>query len=212
MSFHGRKITVMDISKIHNMEYRLLHAIIHGYPWYGNWGYEFGSGSFGLTFEAYRRALESLSIEPLSLFFSNSRSPRSKLQNTIAFYQFLSNNPLVTVRDLFSFVSNLLGWHTQKSNAKGTVQKRDWCEPCKWSAEDVRSCYDTILKVLKATNAHKWVSWQNLKGATSQSIGSPELFTYCLKNLAGKTTEDREIVVSRYNKEASSVEYRLVFL
>jgi hypothetical protein len=157
---------VIDISKKHSMEYRLLHAVIHGHPWYGNWGYQFGSGSFGLTFEAYKEALESLSAEPLSLFFSNSRLPRSKLQDTIAFYQFLSVKPLVTIRDLFNFISNLLKWHSRESKAKTPVEKQVCFEPCKWSAEVVNSSFDTILKVLKATNSQQWVSWLTLKGAT----------------------------------------------
>ncbi|KAJ3703900.1 hypothetical protein LUZ61_007605 [Rhynchospora tenuis] len=203
-----RKITVMDISKKHDMEYRLLHAIIHGHPWYGNWGYEFGTGSFGLMYEAYGEALQSLSTEPLSLIFSNCRSPRSQLQNTIAFYQFLSDNPLVTVRDLFSFLSRMLGWQTPKSKAISIVQEQAFVEPCTWSAEDVMSSFDKILKVLNAA-AQQWVSWQNLKGATSRSVGSMELLSYCLKHLNGKTNDDGRVVAVRRNKETGSIEYRL---
>ncbi|KAJ4795310.1 PHD finger protein [Rhynchospora pubera] len=201
-----RKITVTDIS---NKQCRLLHAIIHGHPWYGKWGYEFGTGSFGLTIEAYREALKSLSTEPLSLIFSNSRSPRSQLQNTIAFYQFLSDKPLVTVRDLLCFICSLLGCQTQKSKALSIVQEQALVEPCTWSAEDIRSSFDKILKVLRAANAQQWVSWQNLKGATSRSVGSIELLKYCLKHLNGKTTEDGKVVAMRRNKETGSVEYSL---
>jgi len=58
----------MDVSKKHGLEYRLLHAITEGHPWYGVWGYEFGAGSFALTFDAYKMAVETLSSLPLSMF------------------------------------------------------------------------------------------------------------------------------------------------
>ncbi|KAF6135264.1 hypothetical protein GIB67_037348 [Kingdonia uniflora] len=60
-----RKVSVMDVSKKYGLEYRLLHAVTNGDPWYGNWGYEFGAGSFALTLDAYRRAVDTL---PLLLF------------------------------------------------------------------------------------------------------------------------------------------------
>ncbi|KAG9132704.1 hypothetical protein Leryth_020913 [Lithospermum erythrorhizon] len=40
-----RKISVMDVSKKYGLEYRLLHAVVKGHSWYGDWGYEFGTGS-----------------------------------------------------------------------------------------------------------------------------------------------------------------------
>ncbi|OMO57552.1 putative DNA binding protein [Corchorus olitorius] len=59
-----RKVSVMDVSKKYGLEYRLLHAIIKGHPWYGDWGYEIGAGSFALTFDAYKSAVETLSSLP----------------------------------------------------------------------------------------------------------------------------------------------------
>lgn len=93
-----------------------------GHQWYGNWGYELGRGSFGLTTAAYEEALRTLSTEHLSHLFSNTLPPNRELQNTIASYQFLSDNSFITVGDLFSAVSN-------GHEIKSLVQKQVPVEP-----------------------------------------------------------------------------------
>jgi hypothetical protein len=105
---HCRKVTVMDISKKHGMDYRLLHAVTSGHPWYGEWGYKFGAGSFALTSETYRTAVDMLSSIHLALYFSNRSPIRTPLQNTIALYWALSDRQLVTLRDLFRFIMHLM--------------------------------------------------------------------------------------------------------
>ncbi|PSS21330.1 PHD finger protein [Actinidia chinensis var. chinensis] len=60
-----RKVSLLDVSKKYGLEYRLLYAITKGHPWYGDWGYEFGAGSFALTLDAYKTAVETLSKQPL---------------------------------------------------------------------------------------------------------------------------------------------------
>ncbi|KAJ4751734.1 PHD finger protein [Rhynchospora pubera] len=202
-----RKVSVMDVSKKHEMEYRLLHAIIYGHPWYSKWDYIFGKGSFGLTFNIYKNALRKLSTEPLSLLFSNVRSPQSNLQNTIASYQFLSDKNLDTVRDLFRFISDILGRQRQEGKTKSFAQKHGSVK-CLWSDDELRNSFDRMLQVLHAVSEEKWVSWKILKGATSRSIGSPKLVDYCLKHLAGKR-KDGKTVVARPNEESHFIEYRL---
>ncbi|KAM1026297.1 hypothetical protein ACFX2I_039192 [Malus domestica] len=54
-----RMVSVMDVSKKYGLEYRLLHSIIKGHPWYGDWGYEFVAGSFALTRDAYKLAVSA---------------------------------------------------------------------------------------------------------------------------------------------------------
>ncbi|KAJ3703899.1 hypothetical protein LUZ61_007604 [Rhynchospora tenuis] len=202
-----REVSGMDVSKKHEMEYRLLHAISYGHPWYGKWGYKFGKGSFGLTFEVYEEALRILSTEPLSLLFSSVRSPQSKLQNTVAFYRFLSDKNLDTVRDLFRFISDLLRRQRHEDETKSFVQEQV-SGKCLWSDKELRNCFDRMLRVLQAVSEEKWVSWKSLKGATSSSVGSPKLVDYCLKHLASKR-KDGKIVVARPNEETHFVEYRL---
>ncbi|KAJ1417282.1 Zinc finger, FYVE/PHD-type [Sesbania bispinosa] len=34
-----------------------------GHPWYGDWGYQFGSGSYGLTQEAYKTTVERWTVD-----------------------------------------------------------------------------------------------------------------------------------------------------
>uniref|UniRef100_A0A6N2M4I3 Zinc finger PHD-type domain-containing protein n=1 Tax=Salix viminalis TaxID=40686 RepID=A0A6N2M4I3_SALVM len=74
-----RKVSVMDVSKKYGLEYRLLHAITKGHSWYGDWGYEFGAGSFGLTVHAYKSAVEALYNLPLSIFLSEGQKLQTRL-------------------------------------------------------------------------------------------------------------------------------------
>jgi hypothetical protein len=196
----------MDISKKHEMEYPLLHVISDGQHWYDNWGYKFERGSFGLKREAYEEALQTLSAESISCFFSNTSLQRRNLQNVIASYQFISNNSLITVQDLFMFVSSLLG-SNHGHRAKSPVQNKLLVEPFHWTEEEIRDCTCKILRVLQDSRLEHWVSWRSLKDALCQSIQSPKLVDYCLEHLAGKTSSGK-VVVSRTNEESNVVEYR----
>jgi len=98
----------MDVSKKYGLDYRLLHAVQKGHPWYGNWGYEFGRGSFGTTHETYKRALQCLSKLRLDLVLSGVGGFDQELKQIVSFYRSLSKNPLVTVQDLVCFIMQLL--------------------------------------------------------------------------------------------------------
>nr|XP_010927813.1 PHD finger protein At1g33420 [Elaeis guineensis] len=210
---HVRKVTVMDISKKYGMEYRLLHAITAGRSWYGDWGYKFGAGSFALTADVYQRAVETLSNVPLSIFFSHARSPRTPLQNMIALYQSISDCQLVTVRDLFCYVMQLLHEAHERAQPEILVRKKLAKAAsgvlCAWTREDVEQAEKAMVKVLRAVGGFKWVTWRALRGATCRAIESPELLNYCLRGLGGKVTDDGMMVAVRCNAETSAMEYRL---
>ena len=74
---------MIDVSKKYGLEYQLLHAITKGRPWYGDWGYEFGAGSFALTSDAYKSAVETLSSLPLSTFLQQGLKPCTCLQDKL---------------------------------------------------------------------------------------------------------------------------------
>ncbi|XP_024031601.1 PHD finger protein At1g33420 isoform X2 [Morus notabilis] len=202
-----RKISVMDVSKKHGMEYRLLHAITDGHSWYGNWGYQFGAGSYALTQDAYLKAVHSLSSTSLSPFLFHPRAPQSHLQSLIALYQSLSHTEFATFKDLFSFLLSLLRQvraltssdkpHFPSSNAL-----------CAWTRNDVECLQQAMIKILRASTGCGWVTRRALKG-TMCKAASPELLEYCLKHFGGNVTHDGMVVHSHCNPTSSTIEYRL---
>ncbi|XP_057971445.1 PHD finger protein At1g33420 [Malania oleifera] len=207
-----RKVSVMDVSKKYGLEYRLLHAITKGHPWYGDWGYEFGAGSFALNVDAYKVAVETLSSLPLSVFLSQGRKPRTRLQDLISFYQSLSERELVNTRDLFCFLMTLIREaHKPSSRVEDApCKKRRSCEPgvlCAWTRNDVVHVEEAMFRVLRAVTVSNWVSWRALRGAVCR-VAPPELLDYCLKDLGGKETADGMVVRARCNPNTGAVEYR----
>uniref|UniRef100_A0A0E0JRR3 Zinc finger PHD-type domain-containing protein n=1 Tax=Oryza punctata TaxID=4537 RepID=A0A0E0JRR3_ORYPU len=210
---HVRKVTVMDISKKHGMEYRLLHAITSGHPWYGEWGYKFGAGSFALTSDTYQEAVDMLSGIQLALYFSHRQPIRTPLQNTIALYWALSDRQLVTVRDLFRFIMHLLHQARKKNEiSKPTTDEHKEVASnvlCKWTKEGIDRAEAAMLKVLRAVQPGQWVSWRALRGAASKAVDSQELLDYSLRGLGGKLMDDGHFIAVRCNAETSAIEYRL---
>ncbi|OVA19134.1 zinc finger protein [Macleaya cordata] len=203
-----RKISVMDVSKKYGLEYRLLHAITNGHPWYGDWGYEFGAGSFALTLDAYKKAVDNLSEIPLSLFFTE-REPRTRLQNVISFYQSLSEFELLTMSDLFRFLMRLIRNSNDPSSPVNTCKRPgsgSWAL-CSWTKDDIERVEQAMIKVLRAVGGDRWVSWRSLKGALYR-MASSELLDHCLKDLGGKLVTDG-MVYSRCNPDTDALEYRL---
>lgn len=199
----------MDISKKHGMDYRLLHAVTTGHPWYGEWGYKFGAGSFALTSESYQNAVDMLSSIQLALYFSNRSTIRTQLQNTIALYWALSDRQLVTLRDLFRFVMHLLH-QAQKMSKSSTNKHRELTSNvlCAWTKEDFNRAEAAMLKVLRAVQPGQWVTWRALRGAASKAVVSQEVLDYSLRELGGKKLDDGHFVAVRCNAETSAIEYR----
>lgn len=193
----------MDVSRKLGMKYRLLHAVTKGRSWYGDWGYQFGAGSFGMTADAYKKAVNTLSSAPLSLFLAHDRPARTLLQSTISFYQALSGRPLRTLRDLFRYLIQL---HKDSGELMYSVfgKQRTWTE------EDAMQADDAIIKVLRAVGGSRWVTQRSLRRATCRTIRSPELLEFSLKRIGGKSTDDgTNIIVVRRNAGTRAIEYRL---
>lgn len=203
----------MDVSKKYGLEYRLLHAITNGHPWYGNWGYEFGAGSFGLTLKTYQEAVKTLSSLPLSTFICQGRKPRSHVQELILFYQSQAEHELVTVRDLFCYLTSSAQNPTRRSAVREVTFKK--CRQSasgllpNWSSSDVKRVEEAMIRVLKAVTWSNWVNWRTLRGAVCKS-GPPDVLDHCLKNLRGKQAADGILVNARCNPQSGALEYRLV--
>lgn len=203
---------MMDLSKKYGTEYRLLHTVAKGKVWYGNWGYQFGTGSYSLTSLDYRNAVHTLSNVPLSTFFFQSRGPPSPLQTLISFYQSLSESQLTTLKDLFSFLFNLINQpNTEKPPLDPTSGYHN-NQLCAWMREDVERVEQRMVKVLVTSamaEKGKWVTLRALKGALYKSA-SPELINYCIQHLGGRLTGDGMVVRTRCNPNPNpnAVEFR----
>lgn len=203
----------MDVSKKYGLEYRLLHAIMKGHPWYGDWGYNFGSGSYCLTQEAYESAVESLSDLPLSIFLSQEQKPHSRVQDMIKYYQSLSEHELVNMRDLFCLLMGLM--HDARKTALKTdditCKKRRFGASglsSSWEKSDVDRVEEAMLRVLRAVSGSNWVNGRALRGAVCKGA-SPELLDYCLAELGGKVFYGGMVVNSRCNPQTGVYEFRL---
>ncbi|KAK7259833.1 hypothetical protein RIF29_25448 [Crotalaria pallida] len=210
-----RKVSVMDLSKKFGLEFRLLHAITNGRSWYGNWGYEFGTGSYALTQDAYQKAVNTLSCLPLSSFLFEGRGPRNRLQRVIALYRSLADTELLTIKDLFSFLLKLIH-EGRKPLTAITSEQHGYTSTsnvlCAWTSNDVVDVQHALIKVLLASGAYienRWVSRRALKGAVCGRVASPELVDYSLKHLGGKLAANGMVVCSRCNPNSSEVEFRL---
>ncbi|PWA79611.1 RING/FYVE/PHD zinc finger superfamily protein [Artemisia annua] len=208
-----REVSVMDVSKKYGLEFRLLHAVVKGHPWYADWGYEFGTGSYGISREAYNNAIETLANITLSSLTSQGRKPRTHLHDLIVFYQSLSDQELVTTRDLFRYVTTLLH-DANKNRAAVDFRTQKKVKPneskvsCAWNTSDAIRVEEAMFKVLRAVSGSTWVSWRSLRGAVCR-VGYPEVLDHCLKELKGKQAANGMVVNARSNPDSGALEYRL---
>lgn len=206
----NRMVSVMDVSKKYGLEYRLLHAIIKGHPWYGDWGYEFATGSFALTLDAYNLAVEKLSTLPLSTFLAQRRFP-SCIRDIILRYQSLSERELLNIRDLFSFLIKLIH-DAPKSSSRSddamSKKRRASGVLYSWTKSDVECVEEAMVKVLRAVTGPNWVNQRNLRKAIYKGQ-PPDLLDYSLNELGGKIVAEGIFVNSRRNADGD-FEYRLV--
>lgn len=206
-----RKVSVMDVSRKYGMEYRLLNAITKGHSWYGGWGYEFGCGSFAITLDAYKKAVESISRVPLAPLLFRGRGPQTRLQALISFYRSLSDSELVTIKDLFSFLSSLIHESNESLASMATPKNLKPAANilCAWTRDDVERVQQAMIKVLAAASGKtNWVTRHALKGVMSKTA-SPELLDYCLKHLGGKLAASGTVVWARCNPNSFDIEFRL---
>ncbi|KAK2635535.1 hypothetical protein Ddye_030327 [Dipteronia dyeriana] len=101
-----QKISVHDLLMKRGMDLRLLHAVAYGCPWFGDWGYKFCHGSFGVTEHMYNRAIQILRSLDLDKIIHdyNSTSRGRMIQQIINCYKHASETLLVTISDLLRFM------------------------------------------------------------------------------------------------------------
>lgn len=62
---YARQASCLDASKKLGLDFRLLHTLCCGVPWYGLWGYRFAQGGFAVTAPVYHWAIHALRSVPL---------------------------------------------------------------------------------------------------------------------------------------------------
>lgn len=174
-----------DISQKRSMDLRLLHGIAYGEPWFGQWGYKFERGSFGVTRAIYQKAIGTIQAMPLCIlvhFLSNSNHD---LPAIVSRYQTLSDYSLATLGDLFRFMFELKS-RLPDDSCIDSYSTGIMVEPtCRWSPKRIEMATRVIVEALKRAE-FRWVSRQEVRDAARAYIGDTGLLDFVLKSLGNR--------------------------
>ncbi|CAN8252555.1 unnamed protein product [Cochlearia groenlandica] len=183
----ARKIGLSDASHKKGMELRLLHGVAKGEPWFGRWGYRFGSGTYGVTQKIYKKALESVRNVPLCLLNHHLTSLNRETPILLSKYQTLSTEPLITLSDLFMFMIHLhsrLPRDSYINNSRNQIIAIDSTN-CRWSQKRIQMAIKVVIESLKRVE-YRWISRQEVRDAARNYIGDTGLLDFVLKSLGNQ--------------------------
>ncbi|XP_012072383.1 PHD finger protein MALE STERILITY 1 [Jatropha curcas] len=181
----ARKVSLNDISQKRSMELRLLHGIAYGEPWFGQWGYKFERGNFGVTEPIYQKAIGTIQGVPLCILVHYLSNTNPDLPSIISKYQTLSDYSLATLGDLFRFMFELKS-HLPEDNSIDACTTGIVIEPnCRWSAKRIEMATRVIVESLKRAD-FRWVSRQEVRDAARAYIGDTGLLDFVLKSLGNR--------------------------
>ncbi|CAA0811539.1 PHD finger protein MALE STERILITY 1 [Striga hermonthica] len=163
----ARKVSLKDEAKRKGMDLRLLHTVAYGKPWFGDWDYVFGRGTFGINQETYQsavKAIQNIPVSPIAthqLIFSNT-----EVQTILYRYQILSGHSLVTLGDLFHFMLQLK-FRIPKENINNAIFDSHYPRimsdtSCRWSPKRVEMTIHVVVEALKRAE-FQWVSRQHVR-------------------------------------------------
>lgn len=176
-----------DASHKKGMELRLLHGVAKGEPWFGRWGYRFGSGTYGVTQKIYEKALESVRNIPLCLLNHHLTSLNRETPIRLSKYQSLSTEPLITLSDLFRFMLNLhsrLPRDNYMNNCRNQIISID-SSNCRWSQKRIQMAIKVVIESLKRVE-YRWISRQEVRDVARNYIGDTGLLDFVLKSLGNQ--------------------------
>lgn len=182
-----RKIGLNDASHKKGMELRLLHGVAKGEPWFGRWGFRFGSGTYGVTQKIYEKALESVRNVPLCLLNHHLTSLNCETPILLSKYQTLSTEPLITLSDLFMFMLHLhsrLPRDSYMNNSRNQIISIDSTN-CRWSQKRIQMAIKVVIESLKRVE-YRWISRQEVRDAARNYIGDTGLLDFVLKSLGNQ--------------------------
>ncbi|CAN4088482.1 unnamed protein product [Withania somnifera] len=197
-----RKISVNDVSKKGDASLRLLHGVAYGQSWFGNWGYRFGRGSFGVTEQKYKVAVQFLSSLGLDKILNDFRKDiprRRKIKEIIGTYRELSEVPLITISELFQFMLAIKSKPLFRSKKKFENGDDYWCDrdmtfvnlmansECRWPAKRLEFVLIVIVNFLKENQANVGricgMTRQDLRNEARKFIGDTGLIDFVLKSI-----------------------------
>ncbi|XP_030551641.1 PHD finger protein MALE STERILITY 1 [Rhodamnia argentea] len=204
----ARKVSLNDASYKRGMELRLLHGLAYGEPWFGRWGYRFGRGSFGVTLPMYKKAIEAIQGMPLTLLIHHLGSSGHDVLLIFSRYQSLSDRTLVSLGDLFHFMSELVN-RVPRSNFVDSYYSPGFLleTACRWSPKRVEMATRVIVEALKSAE-FRWVSRQEVRDAARAYIGDTGLLDFVLKSL-GNHVVGKYLVRRSLNPVTKVLEYCL---
>ncbi|KAI3734155.1 hypothetical protein L6452_13618 [Arctium lappa] len=203
----ARKVSLIDLAKQKSMDLRLLHGVAYGQSWFGQWGYQFGRGSFGVTQQMYQKALEALQNIPLCILAHHIGTSNMEIPILFSRYQTLSSRSLVTLADLLRFMLDLKS-HLPKESVLHTHNPGILVEnSCRWSPKRIEMAARVIVESLKKAK-FRWVSRQEVRDAARAYVGDTGLLDFVLKSL-GNHVVGKYLVRRCLNPVTKVLEYCL---
>nr|GEZ28413.1 PHD finger protein MALE STERILITY 1 [Tanacetum cinerariifolium] len=203
----ARKVSLIDLAKQKSMDLRLLHGATYGQSWFGNWGYHFCRGSFGVTRQMYQKSLEALQNMPLCILAHHISTSNMEIPILFSRYQTLSSRSLVTLGDLLRFMLDLKS-RLPKESALHTYNPGILVEnSCRWSPKRIEMAARVIVESLKKAK-FRWVSRQEVRDAARAYVGDTGLLDFVLKSL-GNHVVGKYLVRRCLNPVTKVLEYCL---
>ncbi|EMS67490.1 PHD finger protein MALE MEIOCYTE DEATH 1 [Triticum urartu] len=166
-----RAVSLVDFSRKHSMDLRLLLGVANGETWFTRWGYCLGRRCFNMSTSAYATALEYLA----SLHVDHLRSRH--VRRVVTIYRRLSNKPLITVRE---FLRCLLDWKHHEA-------------PLSPPPKRMLNAAEVVVEKLLEHGNDAEMTRQAVRDAARVEIGDTGLLDFVIKSL-GDTVVGNHIV------------------
>ncbi|XP_014519751.1 PHD finger protein MALE STERILITY 1 [Vigna radiata var. radiata] len=203
----ARKVSLNDISQKKGMELRLVNGIGYSESWFSRWGYKFGRGSFGVTQSMYQKAIEAIRSMPLYLITHHITNSNHAIPLIFSRYQTLSDQSLLTLGDLFSYMLDLKSRLPPETSIASYTTTALLETNCRWSPKRIEMATRVIVEALKKTE-FRWVSRQQVRDAARAYIGDTGLLDFVLKSL-GNHVVGNYLVRRSLNPVTKVLEYCL---
>ncbi|KAJ0987298.1 hypothetical protein J5N97_005654 [Dioscorea zingiberensis] len=208
-ALHVRKVSLIDVATKETMELRLIHGIAYGHSWFGQWGYKFSQGSYGITHQIYQKSIGALQALPLCLLIAHLGCSCHELPMIITKYQAICSRTLLTLGDLIRFMIELKNRLPTNSTTNTTMDFHGIISEatCRWSQKRVEMAAQVIVRELKKSES-RWIARQEVRDAARAYIGDTGLLDYVLKSL-GNHVVGNYIVRRVVNPVTKVLEYCL---
>ncbi|KAK1277272.1 PHD finger protein MALE MEIOCYTE DEATH 1 [Acorus gramineus] len=230
-----RAVSVDDWSSKKSMQLRLLLGVAYKQTWFGQWGYKFCQGSFGVTEHKYYKSIELLSLLDLNNVIEDfRRAGRDReIRHIVNYYQSLSGTPLASVCDLLRFMLELAPRVRSKNvngvenvpppkrspvvaedrNTKMKKRVRELSEAIvemgnRWPARRLRFAATVIVDALREHGKQGGMTRQEVRDAARLHIGDTGLLDFVIKSI-GNVIVDGSLVIRAPNPTTKVLEFKI---